>query len=79
VRFVPEYDRNGDVKSVNVGAVTANRPTAEKGGPFVHVTFRLPKRLFGPTANVIVELDEDSLDGTPQVLAADLKAMRDAL
>lgn len=67
------------MKSVNVGAITANRPAAAKGGPCVHVTFRLPKKLFGPSARVIVELDENSLDGTPQVLAADLKAMRDGL
>lgn len=79
MRFTPEYDRAGEVKAVNVAAMTTNRPAADKGGPMVRVTFRLPKRLFGPTANVIVELDEDSLDGTPQVLAADLKAMRDAL
>lgn len=79
MRFTPSYDRSGAVARVDVASMTSNRPAADKGGPIIKVTFRLPKRLFGPVAEVIVELDEDMLDGTPQVLAADLKAMRDAL
>lgn len=77
-QLTPNYNRDGSVKDFEVRAPTKSPPREVKGMS-VKLTFKIPRALFAPMANVVLELDESNLDGTPTVIAADLKKMRDEL
>jgi hypothetical protein len=77
VQFSPQYDTAGKVRGMDA-LITKGRPRDVKG-PTIKVTFRLPKRVFEPLAEALVEIADDMVDGSAEVILADLKEMRRGL
>lgn len=78
IRLIPKYNRDGTVKALEIGAMTKSQPK-EMVGPLVKLTFRVPCRVFSPVADLIVELDDEDVAGSPVVLARSLRALREQL
>lgn len=75
--LTPEYSANGTVTGCNVSNGTKNAPDWGKGA-IVKVTFRVPKALFTPLAEVEIDINADN-SGTAEVLIASLRELKEEL
>lgn len=72
--LTPEYSQNGTVTGCKVSNGTINAPDWGKGA-IVKVTFRVPKALFTPLAEVEIDIDTTNT-GTAEVLIASLQELK---
>lgn len=77
-RLTPKYSPSGTaVIGMDVSNGTVNAP--EWGvGAIVKIAFRIPKDTFTPMADLVIEFDQNT-SGTPEVLIADLKELKESL
>jgi hypothetical protein len=75
--LTPEYSQNGTVIGCKVSNGTINAPDWGKGA-IVKVTFRVPKALFTPLAEVEIDIDTDN-SGSAEVLIASLRELKEDL